>query len=121
MHGGDGDLAGLVCGAALDGGGDDFACRLVSLRANPLLRLAQDLGLVANGLGTHPVQQLLVRILPREVGDALELRGLLVEELVHLALALVQLPLETRELVLLAVERVVPAVERLLALHDPVL
>ena len=121
MHGGHGDLAGLVGGAALDGGGDDLPGGLVGLRAHALLGLPQDLGLLAHGLGAHAGEQLVVGLLGREAGDALELAGLALHELVEVALAAVELTLEAGELVLAAVEGVVTVVERLLALHDAVL
>ena len=73
MHGSDGYLAGLVGGATLDGSRDDLARGLVGLGAHPLLGLAQNLSLVSDSLGANPVQQLLVRVLLREVGDALQL------------------------------------------------
>ena len=121
VNGGDGDLAGLVGGAALDGGGDDLAGGLVGLGADALLGLPQDLRLLAHGLRAHAGEKLLVRLVRREPGDALELAGLTLDELVEIALATVELPLEARELVLSTVEGVVSVVEGLLALHDAVL
>ena len=121
MHRGHRDLAGLVGGAALYGGGDDLPGGLVGLGAHRLLGLAQDLGLLAHRLGAHAGEQLVVRLVAREPGDPLELAGLAGDHLVEVALAAVELALEARELVLAAVERVVSVVEGLLALHDAVL
>ena len=121
VHRRDGDLAGLVGGAALDGGGDDLAGGLVGLGADALLGLPQDLGLLADGLGADASEELLVRLVGGQAGDALELGALALDELVEVGLATVELALEAGELVLAAVEGVVAMVERLLALHDAVL
>ena len=121
VDGGDGDLAGLVGGAALDGGGDDLAGGLVGLGADGLLGLAQDLGLLADGLGAHAGEQLVVGLVRREPGDALELGRLARDHLLEVGLATVELALEAGELMLATVEGVVSVVEGLLALHDAVL
>ena len=121
VDGGDGDLSGLVGGAALDGGGDDLAGRLVGLGAHVLLGLAQNLSLVPHALGADAGDELVVGVVLGEAGDALELGGLLGHELVKVGLATVQLALKAGELVLPAVEGVVSVVQGLLALHDAVL
>ena len=95
----DRDLAGLVGGAALDGGRDDLAGGLVGLGADALLGLAQDLRLVADGLGADAGKQLVVGLVGGEAGDALELGGLAHLHLVEVVLAAVELTLEARELV----------------------
>ena len=121
VHGGDGDLAGLVGGAALDGRGHDLAGGLVGLGSGTLLALAENLGLLAHGVLAHAVEELPVGVLGGKGGDALELACLLLAETLEVARATVELASLAGELVLAAVERVVPTVERLLALHDAAL
>ena len=121
VDGGDGDLAGLIGGATLDGGRDDLAGGLVGLVADAHLGLAQDLRLLADGLGADAGEQFVMGIVLGEAGDALELGSLAGGEVVQIALALVELALEARELMLALVERLVAMVEGLLALHDAVL
>ena len=121
MDRGDGDLAGLVGSAALYGNGDDLACLLVGTGAHTLLALAQDLGLLLDAVGAHAVNELLVGVLARERGDALELDGLTLEGLVKLLGTAVNVTRELGELGLARVERVIAAVKGLLALHDPAL
>ena len=80
VHGGDGDLAGLVGGAALDGRGHDLAGGLVGLGSGTLLALAENLGLLAHGVLAHAVEELPVGVLGGKGGDALELACLLLAE-----------------------------------------
>ncbi len=121
VDGGHRDLAGLVGGAALNGGRDDLAGGLVGLGADVLLALAQNLGLLADGLGAYAVEELGVGFVAGEAGDALELGDALGLEGVEVDLALVELALEAGELVVATVEDVVAAIEGLLALHDATL
>lgn len=121
VNGGNGDLAGLVSGAALDGGRHDLSSRLVSLGTRTLLALAKDLGLLTNRVLANAVEKLLVGLVLREGRDALELGRLLLDEAIEVALATVELARLTGELVLATVERVVSTVEGLLALHDTAL
>ena len=72
-------------------------------------------------LAAHLVKKLTVCIVAGELGDALELRGLLGHELIELTGTLVDLPRLAGKLVLSLVERLVTAVQALLALHDAVL
>ena len=57
-------------------------------------------------------------ILARERGDALELGGLALHDLVEVVALTVELSLQAGELMLALVEALVAAVERLLTLHD---
>ena len=72
-------------------------------------------------LTANLIKELLVGILAREFGDALELGGLPGHKLVELRLALLDLTRLARELVLALIEGIVAAIERFLALHDAVL
>ena len=117
----DRDLARLIGGATLDRRGDDLAGRLVGLVADAHLGFAQDLRLLAHGLGADAGEKLVMRLVLGEAGDALELCGVACREGVEVALALVELAGEAGELMLALIERVAALVERLLALHDAVL
>ena len=121
VHGRDRDLSRLVGRAALYGGRHDLARGLVGLRTHPLLGVAQDLGLVLDGVCTHAVEDLLVGVLLGERRDALEFRLLRGVEAVDLVATLVERALHAGELALALVEHVVALVERLLTLQNAVL
>ena len=121
MHGGDGDLGGVIARAALNSEGDDLLRGLMALGAHVLLGLADDARGLVGHFGANVVEQLLVGVLAGEVGDALEFRRLALVEVVELAGATVELTLLAGELVLALVQNIVAAVEGLLALHDAVL
>ena len=121
VHGGNGNLGGVVGGTALNSQRQDFLSGLVALGANLLLGLADDRGGLVGNLATNLVEELLVSVLAGQVGDTLELRGLLSAELLKLAGALLDLASLAGQLVLTLVEGIVAAIEGLLALHHTVL
>ena len=121
VHGGNGNLGGVVGGTALNSQRQDFLSGLVALGANLLLGLANDRGGLMGNLATNLVEELLVSVLAGQVGDTLELRGLLSAELLKLAGALLDLASLAGQLVLTLVEGIVAAIEGLLALHHTVL
>lgn len=121
MHGGNGDLGGVIGGAALNRQGQDLLSGLVALGANLLLGLADDRGGLVGNLAANLIEKLLVSVLAGQVGDALELRGLLGAELLKLAGALLDLASLAGQLMFTLVEGIVAAIERLLALHHTVL
>ena len=112
------DLTCLIGGTTLNSRGDDLASGLVRLGASTLLTLAKDLRLFANGILADAIQKLLVSFVSGKGGNALELCGLLLHELVKVRLATVKLAGLTRELVLAAIKGIITAVKRLFALHD---
>ena len=63
MHGGNGNLGGMVGGAALNRQGQDLLSGLVALGANLLLGLADDRGGLVGNLATNLVKELLVSVL----------------------------------------------------------
>ena len=121
MHRGNGDLGGVIGGAALNRQGQDLLGGLMALGANLLLGLADDRGGLVGNLAANLVEELLVSVLAGQVGDALELRGLLGAELLKLARALLDLASLAGQLVLTLVEGIVTAIEGLLALHHAIL
>ena len=121
VHGGNGDLGGVVGGAALNRQGEDLLSGLVALCANLLLGLADDRGSLVGNLATNLIEQLLVGVLAGQVGDALKLRGLLGAKFLELARALLDLASLAGQLMLALVEGIVTAIEGLLALHHAVL
>ena len=121
MHGGNGDLGGVIGGAALNSQGQDLLGGLMALRANLLLGLANDGGCLMGNLATHLVEQLLMGILAGKVGDTLELGGLLGTELLKLTGTLLDLAGLAGQLVLALIEGIVTAIEGLLALHHAIL
>ena len=121
VHGGNGDLGGVIGGAALNRQGKDLLSGLVALGANLLLGLSDDRGGLVGNLAANLVEELLVSVLAGQVGDALELRGLLGTELLKLAGTLLDLASLAGQLMLTLVEGIVAAIEGLLALHHTVL
>ena len=91
MHGGNGDLGGVIGGTALNRQRQDLLGGLMALGANLLLGLTDDRSGLVGNLTTNLVEKLLVSILAGQVGDALELRGLLGAKLLKLAGALLDL------------------------------
>ena len=73
MNGSDGDLGGMVGGATLNRQGENLLGGLMALGADLLLGLADDGGRLVGNLTTDLVEQLLVSILTRKVGNTLEL------------------------------------------------
>ena len=69
---GDGYLAGVVGGAALDGGGDNLAGALVGLFLIPGLDLAHLGGHLVRDLGLYIGDEVLLGLLLRVAGDFLE-------------------------------------------------
>ena len=93
----------------------------MALGANLLLGLANDRGSLVGDLAANLIEELLVGVLTGQVGDTLELGGLLGAELLKLAGALLDLTGLAGQLVLTLVESVVSAIKGLLALHHTVL
>ena len=93
----------------------------MALGLHALLGFTDDGRRLVRHLAADLVEELLMGIVARELGYALELGGLLADELLELTAALLNLACLARELVLTLVEGVVAAIERLLALHDAVL
>ena len=73
MHGSDGDLGGMVGGATLNRQGENLLSGLVALGADLLLGLTDDGGRLVGNLAADLVEQLLVSVLARKVGNTLEL------------------------------------------------
>ena len=121
MHGGNGDLGCVVGSAALNRQGQNLLGGLVALGANLLLGIANDRGSLVGDLAANLIEELLVGVLAGQVGDTLELGGLLGAELLELAGALLDLTGLAGQLVLTLVESVVSAIKGLLALHHTVL
>ena len=121
MHGGNGDLGGVIGGTALNRQRQDLLGGLMALGANLLLGLTDDRSGLVGNLTTNLVEKLLVSILAGQVGDALELRGLLGAKLLKLTGALLDLASLAGQLMFTLVEGIVAAIEGLLALHHTVL
>ena len=111
----------MVGSAALNRQGQNLLGGLVALGANLLLGLANDRGSLVGDLAANLIEELLVGVLTGQVGDTLELGGLLGAELLKLAGALLDLTGLAGQLVLTLVESVVSAIKGLLALHHTVL
>ena len=121
MYGGNGDLGRVIGGAALNRQGQDLLGGLVALGANLLFGLADDRGGLVGNLAANLIEELLVGVLAGQVGDTLELGGLLCAELLELTGALLDLTGLAGQLMLTLVEGIVAAIEGLLALHHTVL
>ena len=121
VHGGNGNLGSVVGGTTLNRQGEDLLSGLMALGANLLLGLANDRGGLVGNLAANLIEKLLVSVLAGQVGDALELRGLLGAELLKLAGALLDLASLAGQLMFTLVEGIVAAIEGLLALHHTVL
>ena len=120
MNGRDGDLGGMVGGTTLDRQGENLLSGLVALGADLLLGLTDDGGRLMGNLAEDLVEQLLVSILARKVGNTLELGGLLGAKLLKFARALLDLTGLAGQLMLALIERIVASVERFLALHHAI-
>ena len=120
MHGSDSDLGGMVGGATLDRQGENLLGGLVALGADLLLGLTDDGGRLVGNLAADLVEQLLVSILTRKVGNTLELGSLLGTELLKLARALLDLTGLAGQLMFALIERIVATIERFLALHHTI-
>lgn len=83
----------------------------MALGANLLLGLSDDRGGLVGNLAANLVEELLVSVLAGQVGDALELRGLLGAELLKLAGTLLDLASLAGQLMLTLVEGIVAAIE----------
>ena len=117
----DGDLSGMVGGATLDGEGDDLLSSLVALGANLLLGLTDDGGGLMGDLTADLVEKLMMRIVARQLRDALELGSLPRHEFIKFARTLIELSGLAGKLVLALIERLVATIETLFALHNAVL
>ena len=121
MNGGHGNLRGVIGGAALDGRRKNPLSGLLALGLHLLLGIANDGRRLMGNLTADLIEKLTVRVISRELRDALELFGLLGIEVLKLTAALLNLPGLAGKLVLALVERIVSPVKRFLALHDAVL
>ena len=120
MHGSDGNLGGMVGGATLNRQRENLLGGLVALGADLLLGLTDDGGRLVGNLAADLVEQLLVSVLARKVGNTLKLGSLLGAELLKLARALLDLASLAGQLVLALIERIVATIERFLALHHTI-
>ena len=93
MHRGDRNLRSVISGAALDSEGDDFLSGLMAFRLHALLGFTDDRSRLMGHFRSNLVEELAMRIIARELSDALKLAGLLIVELVELAAFLFDLSL----------------------------
>ena len=111
----------MVCGAALDGGGDDLAGAGIGLVLGALLKLLDlERGLVRH-FALDLLDQVLLRVFGSETGNALEHFGLAALDDLDLFVFLVQSGVLLVEGLLALFQRVRLAVEVLLLLLEPAL